>query len=429
MDADRLKQLSQNKLLRGLTDEQLGKVAPLCRSERFPQGALIMRESQKPDRAHLLAEGRVRVSRSVSESEEIGIVDLEGGDFFGEMSAIPEAARRTANVRALSEVETIALPGDELANLLSDFPEIGLRILSNIIVQLQGFNNRCFEVHQEQRRGLEEKVLVRTHELQTVDDRIRGELVLALNIQRNLLPEKRTTFPGLSIATEYLPCDELGGDITGVFRIDETRIGVYGGDVCGHGVYAAMLMSYVKKLVETSVKRVLLNRQYVVKPPGAVLTSINQSFITEINQGNPEIYLTLFLGVLDMRSLAFEHSSAGTHIPPLVISQGSIRELYASSDFPIGHVPKHEYATSRFIFTPGDVFLFVSDGIIEATSNGEPFGMDRLKEETLRILKDTGELSLPRIVSTVRGYLGDVPTEDDMCLLTMAFAPRDGAAR
>jgi len=62
---------------------------------------------------------------------------------------------------------------------------------------------------------------------------------------------------------------------------------VYGGDVCGHGVYAAMVMSYVKKLIETSVKRILLNRQYVVKPPGAVLTAINQSFINEISQGDP----------------------------------------------------------------------------------------------------------------------------------------------
>ena len=136
--------------------------------------------------------------------------------------------------------------------------------------------------------------------------------------------------------------------------------------MCGHGIYAAMVMSYVKKLIETSVKRILLNRQYIVKPPGAVLTAINQSFISEISQGDPEIYLTLFLGVLDMRKLTFEYSSAGIHVPPVVISGGTATELFAQSDFPIGHVADHEYATPQHAFSPGDVFLFVSDGVIEA---------------------------------------------------------------
>ena len=103
-----------------------------------------------------------------------------------------------------------------------------------------------------------------------------------------------------------------------------------------------------------------------MKPPGAVLTTINQSFITEISQGDPEIYLTLFLGVLDMEKLTFEFSSAGTHVPPLVLSAGIPTELFDQSDFPIGHVANHEYATERHKFASGDAFLFVSDGVIEA---------------------------------------------------------------
>jgi sigma-B regulation protein RsbU (phosphoserine phosphatase) len=346
------------------------------------------------------------------------------------MSLVPDAAAMGGpGIRAVGDVKLLALPAAGLSKLFDLHPEIGRRVLSNIIAQLQVFNNRCFEVHERQKRDLEDLVHMRTHELENVGQRIRGELLLAQSIQRNLLPEKHTNFPGLSIATEYLPCEELGGDVTGLFRIDETRIGVYGGDVCGHGVYAAMLMSYVKKLVETSIKRVFLNRQYVVKPPGAVLTSINQSFIEDINLGNPEIYLTIFLGVLDMRTLSFEYSSAGTHIPPLVISERRARELYEISDFPIGHVPRHEYATARIRFAPGDIFLFASDGVIEATRDGEPFGMDRLKEEVLRILQDAGELNLAKIVSTVRGYIGNRQPDDDMCLLSMAFTPPDGAAR
>jgi sigma-B regulation protein RsbU (phosphoserine phosphatase) len=190
-----------------------------------------------------------------------------------------------------------------------------------------------------------------------------------------------------------------------------------------------MVMSYVKKLIETSVKRILLNRQYVVKPPGAVLTTINQSFITEISQGDPEIYLTLFLGVLDMEKLTFEFSSAGTHVPPVIISAGTPSLLFEQSDFPIGHVANHEYATARHRFARGDALLFVSDGVIEATKGDVTFGMDRLIEEAGRIFKRTGKLEVESVVALVRGFLDGQPPQDDICLLSVQFAGQENGAR
>jgi len=270
------------------------------------------------------------------------------------------------------------------------------------------------------------KVREHTRELEEMNARVRRELALAQTIQRNLLPEKRKTYPGITISTDYIPCDELGGDITGVFQIDEMRLGVYGGDVCGHGIYAAMVMSYVKKLIETEVKRIFLNRQYIVKPPGAVLTAINQSFISEINQGDPEIYLTLFLGVLDMEKLTFEFSSAGVHVPPIVLSGGTPSALFTQSDFPIGHVANHEYVTSHHKFGSGDAFLFVSDGVIEVRNGQRSFGIERLMEEAARIQKVTGSVDADALVSKVREFLGGQPPQDDMCLLSIVFGrPED----
>ena len=194
----------------------------------------------------------------------------------------------------------LSLAARDFTLLLNEYPETIRNILSGTVLQLQGLNKRWLETLRVEKKLLAWKVREHTRELEEMNARVRRELALAQTIQRNLLPEKRKTYPGVTVSTDYIPCEELGGDITGVFQIDEMRLGVYGGDVCGHGIYAAMVMSYVKKLIETSVKRVLLNRQYIVKPPGAVLTAINQSFITEISQGDPEIYLTLFLGVLDI---------------------------------------------------------------------------------------------------------------------------------
>jgi serine phosphatase RsbU (regulator of sigma subunit) len=422
--------LASSKLLRGLSRSQLGTIAALLRVEEHPAGELITRESQPADRVYLLAEGCAEVLKRLSESEEARIGSLAPGDFFGETSIILHTDSRSASVRATSTVKVFSVSREDFAPLLEQYPEIMRNVLSNVIIQLRLMDDTFVETLRLEKRQLEQKVGERTRQIEAINERVHRELALAQNIQRNLLPEKRKDFPGVSIATEYIPCDELGGDIAGVFRIDETRIGVYGGDVCGHGIYAAMVMSYVKKLIETSVKRVLLNRQYVVKPPGAVLTAINGSFIAEINQGDPEIYLTLFLGVLDTSSLRFEYSSAGTHVPPLVISRGGIAELFDRSDYPIGHVLDHEFETRRTTFAPGDGLLFVSDGVTEASRGGRLFGMDKLKAEVLRIATERGELDLGELIASLRLFLGGEAPQDDMCFLSMSFGdskPADGA--
>jgi serine phosphatase RsbU (regulator of sigma subunit) len=422
MEVDSRQFLTRNKLLKGLPDEQVCRVAQLVRAEAFAKGAVVVRQAEIPQRVYLLGEGRVQVRRSLPGYEESAVAELGPGDFFGEMAVIIGSPVHSASVIALTPLSTLSLSSTDFTGLLGEYPEMTQNILSNIIVALQGLNQRWLESLRVEKQVLELKVRERTRELEKVNQRVHRELVLAQSIQRNLLPESRKSFPGISVQTEYIPCDELGGDITGVFQVDETRLAVYGGDVCGHGVYAAMVMTYVKKLIETSVKRVLLNRQYVVKPPGAVLSSINQSFITEISQGDPEIYLTLFLGVLDMNHLTLEHASAGIHVPPVVISGNAATELFEQSEFPIGHVPGHEYKTLRSTLSRGDVFLFVSDGVIEARRDEQTFGMSRLKDEALAA-KRTGDLDLQTLVASVRAFMGNEPPLDDMCLLTISFEP------
>ena len=421
MEADSRLFLTQNKLLKGLSDEQVCNVARFVKHETFPAGAAVVRQAETPLRVYMLAAGRVQVRRRLPGYEETALAELGPADFFGDMAVINGASVHSASVIALTPVTTFSLSLSDFTGLLSVYPQMTRNILSNITGALHVLNQRWLESLRVEKQVLELKVRERTHELEKVSQRVRRELVLAQSIQRNLLPEKRKSFPGIAVASEYIPCDELGGDITGVFQVDESRLAVYGGDVCGHGVYAAMVMSYVKKLIETSVKRVLLNRQYIVKPPGAVLSAINQSFIREISQGDPEIYLTLFLGILDMNHLTLEHASAGIHVPPVVISGDTAVALFDQSEFPIGHVPDHEYLTLHSVFSPGDTFLFVSDGVIEAQRDEEPYGMERLKREALAARNGTGILDLDRLVLSVRTFMGNQPPLDDMCLLTISF--------
>ncbi len=429
MSSDLLSLLSSNSLVQGLTVDQVRRLAGMVRLENHPSGTVLMRQSDVPDRVFLLATGKAQVRRHLHNTEEGTIADLEAGSFFGEMAVITGAALHSSSVVATTDVTVLTLAAADFGRLIAESPVTARNVLAQLIAQLQGLNDRWLDTLRVEKQVLEWKVRERTQELENMHQRVRRELALAQNIQRNLLPEKRKTFPGISITTDYIPCDELGGDITGVFQIDETRLAVYGGDVCGHGIYAAMVMSYVKKLIETSVKRILLKGQYAVKPPGAVLTSINQSFIAEISQGDPEIYLTLFLGILDMRKLFFEYASAGIHVPPLVLAGGRAAELFLQSEYPIGHVQGHEYATARHAFSPGDVFLFVSDGVIEARRGDDVVGMERLKEVVEGTPVSGPCFEVERVVGSVRDFLAGEPPQDDMCVLGITLSETDEPAK
>ncbi len=186
-----------------------------------------------------------------------------------------------------------------------------------------------------------------------------------------------------------------------------------------------MVMSYVKKLIETSIKRVFIKQHFVVKPPGAVLTTINANFVSEISMQNPEMYLTLFFGILDRSDFSFEYSSAGIHVPPLVVRDGAAEELFTTSDIPIGYDRNHQYETDRTRFSPGDAFVFVTDGIVDASRDGTRFGVCCLKKEVLRIRAETADSLPDELLKSVHGFLGEKRIEDDMCALSMEFHGRD----
>ena len=411
--------IADNKFFAGLDERFVARAARAAEPRTFAAGERLWSEGDRTEGIILVLDGELVVTQRSHSGAELLIARAVRGDFLGANAAVLGAGIHSTTVDAGTAANVGLIPSDRIPELAALEPRLVANAAAHLVATLQNANARLREAAEQDRGQLERRVSERTAELERMNRRVRRELEIAQRIQHNLLPDRRHEFPGVVASAEYLPCDELGGDIVGAFQVDETRIALYGGDVSGHGIYAAMVMSYVKKLVESSVKRILLKGQYVVKPPGAVLTSINHDFMIEISQGDPEIYLTLFLGILDLRNLDLSFASAGIHRVPLVLSGGRLAELFTVSDFPIGHVEGHGYETHRRQLAPGDSFLFVSDGVVEADCNGEAYGLERLKGEVHRLAGEPGGLRLPALVRSVSEFLGGQPPRDDMCFLLL----------
>ena len=188
-------------------------------------------------------------------------------------------------------------------------------------------------------------------------ERASSELAAARSVQELMIPHEKIKTPGFEVDSIYDPANEVGGDF---FHVQPTADGgllIVVGDVAGKGLKAAMnvsmLMGALRSIHEPSPVRILesLNR---------VLTG-SESFTT---------CQAAFFGANGELVLA----NAG-HLPPYLNSQ----EVALPGGLPLGVLPEVTYEEVRLYLHPGDRFLMLSDGVVEARQpSGELFGFDRV---------------------------------------------------
>jgi Stage II sporulation protein E (SpoIIE) len=201
--------------------------------------------------------------------------------------------------------------------------------------------------------------------------RIQTELALAHRIQATLVPTLSLQAGRFEVYGKSIPSTEMGGDLIDAVERDGTLL-AYMADISGHGLAAGQLMGMLKTAVRVSLQ--------FRQEPVAVLESADR-VLPAVKEAN--MYATLALLYFDGLSEA-EYSLAGN--PPVLHYRaltGDIVQL-AMEQFPLGLIPGGRYSSQRVSYSPGDMFLMISDGISEVPNeNDEEFGLDRL-EQSLR---------------------------------------------
>lgn len=259
--------------------------------------------------------------------------------------------------------------------------------------------------------------------LRRIQDRISAELDAASRVQRALLPREDLEVPGMSLAWEVLPGEELAGDVLNVLRLDERRVAVYVLDVSGHGVPAALLSAQLSRLMSPMMTQSqLLKRRlsrppfYQVVQPAEVVRELNQLFPVEPRA--PQFF-TMIYGVLELDSRVFELVTAAQPGPLLVPAVGEARDLSCPGS-PVGLLAEGSWTERTLHLSEGDRMLIYSDGLPEARDpDGEPFGDPRILELADR-LRGVGARECCRaVMRAVDGWCGGEPPDDDRSLLVI----------
>jgi sigma-B regulation protein RsbU (phosphoserine phosphatase) len=247
---------------------------------------------------------------------------------------------------------------------------------------------------------------------------LKESLDLAMEVQQNLLPQKPLQTESLDIAGKSIYCDETGGDYFDFFQFPELgkgRIGIAVGDVVGHGVPAALLM--------TTVRAFLRSRMAQPGDLAQKITDVNRLLCLDTHDSCD--YMTLFLLVIDSMKNELKWVRAG-HEPALVYdpSTDSFNELDGHGTV-LGideNWPFLEYKQSGW--SNGQIIVIGTDGIWETENpHAEKFGKDRLR----KIIREHSKLSSQEIVKAITEALAafreTASQNDDVTLVVVKTLP------
>ncbi len=240
------------------------------------------------------------------------------------------------------------------------------------------------------------------------EKRLEQDLALARELQFRLLPQKLPQFKNAEVGTRFAPARQIGGDLYDFLKYSGHGVtGIAVGDVSGKGAPAAIYAALVSGIARSHANE---------EPTAAgMLEAINLSLSDRPIAGQ---YVSMIYAIWDDNQRSLQIANSG--LPrPLHYRKGKVEEIQVTG-LPIGLFSNATYDELDVPAKPGDVFVFFSDGILDATSSkGEMFGRGRLE----RLVAENAHRSADELAETLFMAVSDhaegVDAFDDQTIVVL----------
>ena len=264
--------------------------------------------------------------------------------------------------------------------------------------------------------GRSNRQLIRSTEQ---NERMESELNIARNIQMAMLPTRFPPFPDFPNLNAYgmvLPAKEVGGDLFD-FYVRENKLFFCIGDVSGKGVPAALVMAVTHSLFRSCTS--------YMDSPAQIVAQMNDSQAGEAN--NQNMFVTLFLGILDLRTGELCYCNAG-HDAPILLA-ATCRPLPVKPNLPLGVLAGFTYEEQKAQLELGDTLFLYTDGLTEAENSAhELYGEQRMNE----CLEKNAQLMPGELVAamqkSVAAFVGEAQQSDDLTMFAVRMLNASPAA-
>jgi serine phosphatase RsbU (regulator of sigma subunit) len=266
-----------------------------------------------------------------------------------------------------------------------------------------------------QRAGLIDQLLEKIAQLEAAQaelvqkERLERELELARQVQQSVLPRVFPQVPGYAFAARNEPARRVGGDFYDVIALDEEHLGLVIADVSDKGMPAALYMALTRSLILAEARR--------DPSPGVVLGMVN-SLLLEL--GQPNMFVTIFYGVLNTRERRLTYVRAG-HDRPLLLRDGAVQPL-TGDGVSLGILGGDAFCLSeeQTVLSPGDLLVMYTDGLTDVLDlSEEMYGRERFESLLMGYADRSPEKLCTAVLDDLGSYRGDAEQYDDMTILVM----------
>lgn len=235
---------------------------------------------------------------------------------------------------------------------------------------------------------------------------LEEDLELASRIQRELLPKREARVDGWEIAYHYQAVGPVSGDYCDLIQSDRGQTYFLVGDVAGHGVAAAMLMSHLSATLRTLISLGL--------PLSQLMERASRIFCESTL---PTQYATLVCGRASS-SGEIEVCNAG-HPPPLVMRTSGIARLDATG-LPIGMFCSERFTSEIVQLEPGESLLLYTDGLLETrNSSGLEYGIERVVALAASAATLEPKAIVDACVGSLASFRGTAVSADDLTIMAV----------
>jgi serine phosphatase RsbU (regulator of sigma subunit) len=249
-------------------------------------------------------------------------------------------------------------------------------------------------------------------------ERIESELRVAHDIQMSMVPKLFPPFPDrpeFDIHGRLVPAREVGGDFYDFFLIDDDHLCIAIGDISGKGVPASLFMAVTKTLLRATAS--------MGRGPDEMLTLLNR----ELCRDNEAcMFVTIFCGILDIRTGALQYSNGGHNLPYVVTLEWT-RSLQGAQGTALGLVDEAVYQVLEVVLARGNVLFLYTDGITEAMDGSGNLYTETRLEDCLRRTDHLPVADLTQAVaSEAYTFAGGAPQSDDLTVLALRYLGHSG---
>ena len=241
---------------------------------------------------------------------------------------------------------------------------------------------------------------------------IENELKIAHDIQMSMLPKTFPPYPerdDIDIYGSLTPAKGVGGDLFD-FYIRNEQLFFCIGDVSGKGVPASLYMAVTRSLFR--------NVSQHVSKPSEIINDMNQA---QSDGNDTNMFVTLFVGALDLKTGMLRYCNAG-HDAPLLMGQ-DVKLLPCDCNLPIGVIAEFTFQQQEIqLERPTTLFLF-TDGLNEAENiDHAQFGDERIEKIAESMVAD-GQLEPIQVIrhmtDAVHTFVGIAEQSDDLTMLAI----------